>query len=142
MVFYTRKAAAIAGILVLAIGWAIKAPMLADWAITGLITGISFLLLFAAVVSILVGALMVQLDKPARLLFALHILFASMAFVSLHFFFAMPFALGVLVAVTLVFWPVPAGDPAIIHRHNSANNCDTQNPDLTPSLKRKTTGDS
>ncbi len=106
MVFYTRKAAAIAGILVLAIGWAIKAPMLDDWFSAGLISGISFLLLFATVVSILVGALMVQRGKPARLLFALHILFATMAFVSLHFLFAMPLGLGVVVAVTLVFWPV------------------------------------
>jgi hypothetical protein len=108
MVFRTRKAATIGGILVVAIGWIIKAPMLAHWANTGLISAISFLLLFGASASLLVGALMVQLGKRARLPFVLHIIFAVLAFLSSHslrFIFSIPLAIGVLVAATAIFWP-------------------------------------
>ena len=106
MVFRTRKAAVIAGILVVAIGWGVKAPLLAHWANTGAISLISFLLLFAATVSLLVGALAVQLGKSGRLPFVLHIVFAILAFLFLHFLFVLPLALGVLVAATAIFWPV------------------------------------
>lgn len=109
MIFRTRKTAVIGGILVVAIGWVTKAPMLAHWANTGLISLISFLFLFTATVSLLAGALMVQLGKRGRLPFVLHIVFAAMAFLSLHslrFMFLVPLAIGVLVAATTIFWPV------------------------------------
>ena len=119
MVFRTRKAAMIAGILAIAIAWLVKAPMLAHWANNGSISLLSFLLLFSAVVSILVGAVMVQLGKRGRLPFALHILFAVFAFLSLHFLFAVPLALGVLVAVTAIFWPVAIQTNANTEKHSS-----------------------
>jgi hypothetical protein len=109
MVFRTRKAAIIGGILMIAMTWAVKAPMLVHWTSVGLVNTISLLLLFAAVVSILVGARMVQLGKRGRLPFVLHILFATLAFFASHtlrLLFAVPLALGVLVAATAIFWPV------------------------------------
>ncbi|WP_458069150.1 hypothetical protein [Rhodanobacter sp. BL-MT-08] len=106
MVFRTRKAAVIAGILVVAMGWVIKAPLLVHWADIGAITLISFILLFAATVSLLAGALAVQLGKRGRVPFALHILFAVLALYFLHSMFLLPLALGVVVAATAIFWPV------------------------------------
>ena len=106
MVFRTRKAAVIAGILVVAVAWIVKAPMLAHWANIGAISLISFILLFAATVSLLAGALAVQLGKRGRLPFVLHILFAVLAFYFLHSMFVLPLALGILVAATAILWPV------------------------------------
>jgi hypothetical protein len=67
MIFRTRKAASVAGMLLVAIGWLTKAPMLAEWTNHGLISVISFLLLFVATFSLLIGALKVQLGKHSRL---------------------------------------------------------------------------
>ena len=106
MVFRTRKAASIAGMLLVATGWLIKAPTLAEWTSEGLITAISLLLLLAATVSLLVGALKVQLGKSSRPAFILHITFAVLALASLHFHFAVPLAMGIVVAGTEIFWPV------------------------------------
>jgi hypothetical protein len=106
MVFRTRKAASIAGMLLVAIGWLTKGPMLVESTSEGLISVISFLLLFAATVSLLIGALKVQLGKGGRRAFILHIAFAALALASLHFRFAVPLALGIVVACTEVFWPV------------------------------------
>lgn len=116
MVFRSRKAASLAGMALIAIGWLTKAPMLVEWTSEGLISVISFVLLFAATVSLLVGALKVQLGKGGRLPFVLHIVFAALALASLHFLFAVPLAIGIVVAVTEIFWPVqgtamPHGDP-------------------------------
>ena len=106
MVFRTRKAASIAGILLVAIGWVIKAPTLVRWADTGLISVISALLLLAATVSLLVGTLKIQLGKRGRLPFVMHIVFAILALLSLHFLFWVPLAIGIFVAGIEIFWPV------------------------------------
>ena len=105
MVFLSRKAASIAGMLLVVVGWLIKAPMLAQWTNAGLISLISFLLIIAATISLLLGALYVQLGKRSRRPFILHIAFAALALLSLHFMFAVPLIMGIVYASAEIFWP-------------------------------------
>lgn len=81
-------------------------PLLVQWTNAGLISAISFIMLFSSVASILVGCLLMQLGKPIRLAFVLHIAFSAMACLTTHFIFIYPLALGISVAVTALIWPV------------------------------------
>lgn len=105
MIFRTRKGAITAGILVVAIAWIMKGPLLVQWVSEGLLSVVSFLLLFFSVASILVGCLLMKRGKPSRRAFVLHIASSVMACVTTHFFFVTPLALGVSVAVTALIWP-------------------------------------
>ena len=110
--FRTRKGSIIAGVLVVAIAWFVQAPKLLHWVNIGAMSAMSFLLLFCAVVSLLVGALSVWRGKRGAVPFLLHIVFAALACVTTHFMFAIPLALGVLVAIGALFWPARAQQDA------------------------------
>ena len=99
------KSGIIVGILLVIIGWAFKAPMLARWVNEGLITGISFLLLFSTVTSLAIGAFLVLQGKRGLVTFLLHIVFATLACISTHFMFFVPLALGIFTAISALLWP-------------------------------------
>ena len=103
--FRTRKGSIVAGLLIVAIAWIVKMPMFIQWVSTGLMSAISFLLLFCAVMSLLIGALRVRLGKRGTMAFLLHIAFAALACWRTHFLFTVPLALGVLVAISALVWP-------------------------------------
>ena len=94
--------------LLVVAGWLTKAPMLAEWTHNGLISAISFPLLFAATFSLLAGALKVQPGGRSRHHFTLHLVFAAPVLLSLRFMFSVPLAIGLLVAATEMLWPIEA----------------------------------
>jgi hypothetical protein len=108
IVVRTRKAGIVLGILVVVIGWAFKATMFLRWVEHGLISVMSFLLLFCAAISLLVGALLVQSGKRGSVTFLLHIVFATLACLSTHFLFVVPLALGIIVTISALVWPASA----------------------------------
>jgi hypothetical protein len=108
MVVRTHKAGIVVGILVVVIGWAFKAPMFVHWVEHGLISVMSFLLLFCTAISLLAGGLLVQLGKRSSVTFLLHVVFATLACLSTHFLFIVPLALGVIVAISALVWSASA----------------------------------
>jgi hypothetical protein len=105
VVVRTRKGGIFAGIFMVAVGWAFKLPMLTRWVVNGLISTISFLLLFCTVISLLVAARSVHLGKRGLVPFLLHIVFATLACFTTHFVFAVPLAIGIFVAISALVWP-------------------------------------
>lgn len=110
MIVRTRKAGVVWGAVLVLIGWGSEVPKLLDYVEHGLMSVISFTLLFATAMTLLIGAVAVHRGKRANITFLVHIVLAGLALVFLHFRIVVPLALGAVVAISAVLFPADAVD--------------------------------
>lgn len=92
------------GSLIAALIWISRTSLLVEMTRVGEVTPLAFLLLVAAVVTLLMGGLRVYLGKSGRLSFALHLAFVSVAGVLTAFLMPVPLVVSSFVAVAALVW--------------------------------------
>lgn len=104
----TRRLVITVGSVIAALTWGFNTPRLLDMLRFGEISALTFLVLFAAFIALLVGALRVQFGKNGRLSFVVHLV--SLAAAGLQLGLALPvlLSLSAVVAVVALAWPASA----------------------------------
>lgn len=102
-----RKLGVCAGVLLVLVVWAWRWPLVMQLITMGLVRPLTALFLLVALGALLTGAIMVLVNRRGLIPMALHIVFASLAFIDFGTFLPALLTVGILFALVAMLWPAP-----------------------------------